>query len=290
MGLPAASWPDTVKAISPCPPAGMSAVCGSMKKWQSTAGDVLLAAHCGEPLSTRTAPDINWSVETFTPLPWSCTGTCASIEPAAVCLNHCSPSVPVTPPFTVTPPGCGGASSMSSCPTPTASGRVAWPPSSTASMVKATGASEPAACTDAATVNVYVRTAPASLVVPATSADPATCSAALAVLKSGPESIAAITVTLPARRIQVDGADTLLTTGPCCTHFALRHTSPAPHFGWQGSAQTCRPGSQAAGAVHCESSLHGPAGETEHAARSAQAIQTASSELIRRMARTRTRW
>lgn len=107
-----------------------------------------------------------------------------------------------------------------------------------------------------------------------------------------PESMDAVTVRLPVRRDQVVGAETLLTTGPCCAHFALRQTSPTPHFGSQGSAQTCLPVSQAAGAVHCESSLQGPAGDTEHAASMMHAANAVSCRPGRYMVdpRMRTRW
>src|SRR4051794_28213859 len=112
------------------------------------------------------------------------------------------------------------------------------------------------------------------------SAWPATCSAALEVVALVPESMDADTMTAWECCTHVVGADTLFTTGPCCKHLALWHTSPMPHLGSQGSAQTLRPVSHTAGAMHPESSVQAPVGETEHAARIPQARQAANSRLI----------
>src|SRR5437868_7366814 len=112
------------------------------------------------------------------------------------------------------------------------------------------------------------------------SAFPATCKAALAVPGPGPSSMSAVTVTwVPeARGAQEVGALTLVTIGPCCTHFALRHTCPTPHFGSQGSLQRLL--TQVAGEVHWLSFVQAPSGDTEQAASAARAAQAARVRLI----------
>ena len=104
------------------------------------------------------------------------------------------------------------------------------------------------------------------------------CSAALWVVALVPESIDAITGSVPVRGDHAVGAVTLFTTGPCCTHFALRHTSPAPHFGSQGSLQRLL--TQVAGEVHWLSFVQAPSGDTEQAASAARAAQAARIRLI----------
>jgi hypothetical protein len=89
-----------------------------------------------------------------------------------------------------------------------------------------------------------------------------------------------VTATLvpEARGAQAAGTTTFETIGPCCTHLALRHTCPTPHFGSQGSLQRLL--TQVAGAVHWPSLVQGPSGDTEQAASAAKATQAAKDRLI----------
>src|SRR4051812_25739983 len=283
--FPAVSVPATLNTTSPWLPVPMAAVAGEIEKSQVV--DAVPVVQVGAAMSSWVAPANRCSELCSTPLPPSCRTAWATMEPVCDCANHLRLSVAVTPPFMVTPDTVGALSSIKSCPVPTAFVCVAWPALSTASMVNATGASDPAACTVLGTLKVYLRDCPVSVVVPATSAFPATCSAADAVVAFRPESICAVTgtVIVPLRFDHVVGASTLLTIGPCCVHFALRQTSPMPHFGSQGSTQRWRPVSQVAGAVHCASESQGPDGVTEQAASTQEARQAADNRLIERFSR-----
>src|SRR6266850_5011390 len=212
---------------------------GVTEKWQ--VGVVVVPVQVWVPLSIRVPPTTSESEDACTVLPLSCILTSTVNDVAWLCANHliCCPTGPTaTPPFTVTPLTVGPRSSIRSWPVPAARSGVVPPPVSVATTVKFTGVSEPAACTVPGTLNVYVRTRPASPVLPVMLDAPAILSTAEAIPGPPVSSTTAVTVTDCERGDHVVGAVTDVIRGPCSSQAAFTQASAGAQTVAQGYAQT----------------------------------------------------